>query len=99
MAPKLTPFPSPYTIISPLLKNPPEAVPSYQDLQELLHQLQKAKQSANDRAKKAQEGLQTIDESWRRLTEKEKGKFKAVDKVKRERDCQLYSTCQLHPIF
>ncbi|KAF9546894.1 hypothetical protein CPC08DRAFT_699869 [Agrocybe pediades] len=88
MAPKLTPFQPPYAITSTLFRGTPDAggVPAYQDLQELCVQLAKAKQAALDRAQKAEEGLKTIDESYRRLSEKEKGKFKAVEKIKRERD-------------
>lgn len=39
------------------------------------------------RSKKAGEDLKAIEESMRRMKEKEKGKAKAIDKVKRERDC------------
>lgn len=40
-----------------------------------------------ERAKKAGDDLRAIQESMRRLKEKEKGKAKAVDKSKRERGC------------
>lgn len=39
------------------------------------------------RSKKAGEDLKAIEESMRRMKEKEKGKAKAIEKVKRERDC------------
>lgn len=42
-----------------------------------------------DKRRKAVEDVRILEESIRRMTEKEKGKSKAVDKVKRERDCKL----------
>ncbi|KIJ92068.1 hypothetical protein K443DRAFT_685481 [Laccaria amethystina LaAM-08-1] len=73
-------------IRSSLLKNTPDQVPPTEEL-ELLHaELKVMKQKTLERAKKAGEDLKTIEASFRRMKEREKGKAKAVDKIKRERD-------------
>lgn len=91
MASKLSSFNLPLSITSSLLKNPPDAVPPTDELDRLFSELKAARQRAVDRSRKANEDLQTIEESMRRMTEKEKGKSKAVEKVKRERDCAYVS--------
>ena len=87
MAAKLTSFPPHPPILSPLLKKAPDAVPPTDELEQLLDELKLAKEKAFERSKKASNDLKTIEESIRRMTEREKGKFKAIDKIKRERDC------------
>lgn len=80
----------PPAIRSVLLKNQPDALPPTEELDALQAELKVAKQRTLERAKKAGDDLRTIEESMRRLKEKEKGKGKAVDKVKKERAC-MYS--------
>lgn len=87
MAAKLSSFSPHPSILSPLLKKAPEAVPPTDELEQLLKELKLAKEKALERSKKANDDLKTIEESIRRMTEREKGKFKAIDKIKRERDC------------
>jgi transcriptional adapter 3 len=87
MPSKLAPYPMPDSYPATLLKNTPDILPSVDDLEHIRKELRSLKQRAIDRAKKAGEDLRTIEESMRRLKEKEKGKLKAVDKIKRERDC------------
>jgi hypothetical protein len=91
MGPKPPPFNLPPSITSPLLKNPPDAVPPLDELELLHSELQAARKRAAERARKADEDIRTIEESMRRMAEKEKGKSKAVEKVKRERDCAYVS--------
>jgi len=81
---------------SPLLKIPPDLIPSIDELEQLQSELKLVKQHVSDRRRKASEDLKTIEESIRRMTEKEKGKFKAVDKIKRERDCMFYVPADLN---
>lgn len=86
MSAKLSTFPM-AQLRSSLLKNTPDQVPPTEEL-ELLHaELRTMKQKTLERAKKAGEDLKTIEASFRRMKEREKGKAKAVDKIKRERDC------------
>lgn len=87
MPSKLTPYPIPDSYPSALLKNAPDAVPSVDELERIHSELKSLRQRAIERAKKAGEDLRIIDESMRRMKEKEKGKLKAVDKIKREREC------------
>lgn len=97
MVSKLSPFPHQPPITSSLLKNPPDAVPPIEDLEKLEAELKFAKQRALEVGRKAKESLKTIEESIRLMTEKEKGKSKAVDKVKREHECtfnRLLSRCR-----
>jgi hypothetical protein len=63
------------------------SVPSIEELEQLHSELKLLRQSAVARGKKASDDLRTITDLMRRMKEKEKGKAKAVDKVKRERDC------------
>lgn len=89
MASRLSTFPQSHPFRSPLVKNPPDSVPSIDELEQLQSELMAAKQRVLERRRKASMDLKTIEESIRRMTEKEKGKSKAVDKVKRERDCMF----------
>ena len=91
MGSRLPPFNLPHSITSPLLKNPPDAVPPTDELERLYSELEAARKRAADRARKADEDIRTIEESMRRMAEKEKGKSKAIEKVKRERDCAYVS--------
>ncbi|KZT03474.1 uncharacterized protein LAESUDRAFT_333434 [Laetiporus sulphureus 93-53] len=81
----LSPFPSPPEIHSILFRKAPETVPPTDELQVLVGELQLVKQKALERAKKAGEDLKIIEESMRRLKEREKGKAKAAEKFTRER--------------
>ena len=90
MASKPSPFNLPPSITSSLLKNPPDAVPPTDELERLYSELKVARQRAAERSRKADEDRRTIGESMRRMEEKEKGKSKAVEKVKRERDCAYF---------
>jgi hypothetical protein len=87
----LSPYSSSPPLLSSLFKEPPEAVPPTDDLEALQNELKILKQKTLERAKKAGNDLKTIEESIRRLKEKEKGKAKAVEKVKRERACTYFS--------
>jgi transcriptional adapter 3 len=73
---------------SALLRNTPDTVPSVEELERMDSELRALRQQVIDRAKKAGEDLRTIEESMRRMKEKEKGKLRAV--VKRERDCMSF---------
>ena len=88
MASKLSSFHPPVPISTTLLKNGPDNVPSVEELERLQAELMQVKQRALDRARKAKEDLKTLEESMHRMTEREKGKYKAIERVKRERDCQ-----------
>ena len=90
MSSKLSSFTLPGPIYSSLLKNPPDSLPSIDELERLQQELRAARKAAQERSRKANDDLKTIEDSMRRMTEKEKGKFKAVDKVKRERGCAYY---------
>jgi transcriptional adapter 3 len=85
MSSKLPPYPLPILTRSPLFKSPSETVPPIDDLENLQAELKFLRQKSLERAKRAREDLQTIEESMRRIKEREKGKAKAVEKVKRER--------------
>ncbi|KAI0345002.1 hypothetical protein BDW22DRAFT_1326233 [Trametopsis cervina] len=85
MSATVTQYSFPPAIRSALLKNRPDALPPTEELDALQNELRLAKQRTLERAKKAGDDLRTIEESMRRLKEKEKGKGKAVEKVKKER--------------
>ncbi|KAG2348311.1 hypothetical protein BDR05DRAFT_875071 [Suillus weaverae] len=85
MSSKLYPYPLPNPTPSLLFKNPSETVPPTDELEKLQAELKILRQKSLERAKRAGEDLKTIEESMRRIKEREKGKAKAVEKVKRER--------------
>jgi len=87
MPAKLSSYQVPESNISALFKNTPEAVPSVDELERIQSELKMLRQLAIDRAKKAGEDLRNIEDSMRRIREREKGKLKSADKIKRERDC------------
>ncbi|KAG2139060.1 histone acetyltransferases subunit 3-domain-containing protein [Suillus clintonianus] len=85
MSSKLLQYPLPPPTRSPLFKNPSDTVPPTDELETLQTELRFLRQKSMERAKRAGEDLKTIEESMRRMKEREKGKAKAVEKVKRER--------------
>lgn len=85
MSSKLPHYPLPIQTRSPLFKSPSETVPPTDELETLQAELKYLRQKSLERAKRAGEDLKTIEESMRRIKEREKGKAKAVEKVKRER--------------
>lgn len=87
MTSKLTPYYPPPAIQSALLKKIPDSMPATSDLGALRDELEELKQISLARSKKAVEDIKAIEESMRRMKEREKGKAKALDKIKRERDC------------
>ncbi|KAF8352206.1 histone acetyltransferases subunit 3-domain-containing protein [Amanita rubescens] len=86
MSTKLSPYTHPPPLRSALIKNVTDAIPQIDELEQLQYELKLLKQKTLERVKKAGEDLKTIEESMRRMKEKEKGKARAIDKVKRERD-------------
>lgn len=99
MSPKLVPYLSPPIIRSAILNNTPDNVPPTDELEALHAELKTLKQNSLERARKAKEDLKTIEESMRRMKEKEKGKARATDKVKRERDCESILAIFMYPNF
>lgn len=77
-------FNPPPPIQSSLLRKAPDSIPPTPELEQLHDELQELKKISLARAKKAGDDLKAIEESMRRMKEKEKGKARAV--VKRERD-------------
>lgn len=86
----LSPYPSSPPIPSPLIRDPPDAIPSIDDLEALQAELKLLQQKAQERAKKAGNDLKAIEESMRRMKEKEKGKARAVDKARKARACACF---------
>ena len=82
-----------------LVRNPPETVPPTDELESLKSELEILKKKTLERAKKADEDLRIIAESLKRMKEREKGKARAIEKVKREPDCAYipeYASLHLH---
>ena len=77
-----TPLPIPR---STLFHSPPDTVPQTDELVQLQKELLEFKEKSIERAKKAGDDIRAIEESMRRLKEKEKGKMKAIQKAERER--------------
>ncbi|KAI0823907.1 histone acetyltransferases subunit 3-domain-containing protein [Trametes gibbosa] len=85
MSSSVSPFAALPAIRSSLLHNRPEAVPPTDELEVLHAELTAFKQKSLERARKASDDMRAIEESMRRLKEKEKGKAKALQKAERER--------------
>ncbi|KAI0317478.1 histone acetyltransferases subunit 3-domain-containing protein [Amylostereum chailletii] len=84
MSPVLASYEHPTPYRTTLPKSFAESVPPTDELEKLQAELNELRQRSLARAKKAGDDLRTIEESMRRLKEKEKGKARASDKVKRE---------------
>ena len=84
MSSSLVPYPSVHPFRSQIVKNTPDTVPPTEELEVLQTDLNELRQQTLERAKKADDDLRTIEESIRRLKEKEKGKAKAIERTKRE---------------
>jgi transcriptional adapter 3 len=93
MSSSLVQFPTVHLFRPPIVKNTPDAVPPTEELEALQTNLNELRQLALERGKKADDDLRTIEESMRRLKEREKGKAKLVEKMKRE--CALLSSLVL----
>lgn len=87
MSTKIVTFVHPASAHPSLLKAPSETVPGVDELESLHEELKKLKRDSQERAKKAGHDLKTIEDSMRRMKEREKGKAKAIDKSKPEREC------------
>ena len=90
---------SPYAALPPirssLFHNPSDTLPPVDELDVLRLELEAFKAQSLERAKKAGDDIRTIEESMRRLKEKEKGKAKAIQKAERERGRAYYLTLHL----
>jgi transcriptional adapter 3 len=84
MSSLLAQFPQVHPFRSRTVKNTPDAVPPTEELEALQADLIQLHRHTSERAKKADADLRTIEESMRRLKEREKGKAKVVEKTKRE---------------
>lgn len=75
---------------SAFITNPTDGtpVPSAEDIETAQAELRICREMILEKARKAGEDLKVIDASTRRISEKEKGKHKAVEKVKKERACE-----------
>ena len=67
-----------------IVKNTPDTIPPTEELEALQADLLELRLQTLERAKKADDDLRTIEESIRRMKEREKGKAKAVERAKRE---------------
>lgn len=87
MPSKLIRHPSPPRAPSFLSSVQPDAVPGTEELQARLEALQKLRIKHLEKSKHAADNLRASEEEIRRIKEREKGKNKAIEKIKRERDC------------
>lgn len=88
MSPTLQPYSPPPPLHSSLILNLSDAVPPTDELEAIQAELASLKKKAEERARKADNDLKTIEAAIKQMREKEKGKAKAVNKVKREPSCE-----------
>jgi transcriptional adapter 3 len=84
MSSPLTQYSQVHPFRSRTVKSTPDAVPPTEELEALQADLKELRRHTLERAKKADGDLRTIEDSMRRLKEKEKGKAKEVEKTRRE---------------
>ncbi|TFL07870.1 histone acetyltransferases subunit 3-domain-containing protein [Pterulicium gracile] len=82
----LTHYKPPESITSSLLRNLPDAVPPTEELEALQAELKALRMKSLERVKKVGEDLKSLEESMRRMRDKEKAKAKANEKIKREQE-------------
>lgn len=90
-----TAYAPPASIRSNIFKTLPDAIPPTEELEALHEELKQLKVRTLEKAKKAGDDMRLIEESMRRIKEREKGKAKAVEKVKKERDCECFLALDL----
>jgi len=95
----LSSYPSSPPLLSPLIRDPPDVIPPIDDLEALQAELKLLQQKAYERAKKAGNDLKAIEESMRRMKEKEKGKARAVEKARKDRACAYFRVRFLSEMF
>lgn len=88
MSPTLQQYQIPQPLHSSLLLNLSDAVPPTDELEAVHAELGVLRQKALERARKAENDLKTIEAAMKQMKEKEKGKAKVVNKVKREPSCE-----------
>jgi transcriptional adapter 3 len=93
----LSPYPTSPPLLSLLIEKPPDAIPPIDDLEALQAELKLLQQKSYERVKKAGNDLKAIEESMRRMKEKEKGKARAVEKVRKDRACACFCGRGLDP--
>lgn len=93
MSQPLLPYSFPVKLQSHLLLEPPDTIPPTDELEAAQNELKSLKQKSLERAKKADGDLKAIETAIKKLREREKGKAKAIAKVKREPSC----TCNWFP--
>ncbi|KAF8262757.1 histone acetyltransferases subunit 3-domain-containing protein [Lactarius quietus] len=95
MSSSLAQYPPVLPFRQQIVKNTPDTIPPTEELETLQADLFELRQHTLERAKKADDDLRTIEESLRRLKEREKGKAKAIERAKRE--CAYLSSPGLTP--
>jgi transcriptional adapter 3 len=84
MSSSLVPYPSVHPFRSRIVKSTSNVIPPTEDLEVLRAELTKLLQDTLERARKADEDLRTIQESMRKLEEREESKAELVERTKRE---------------
>lgn len=90
MSQAIVKYAQPEALASPLLLSPPEAVPPVDELERVEQELKALKQKSLERAKKADDDLRIIESAMRKMRDMEKGKARAMSKVKREPSCACF---------
>ena len=85
MSSRITNYQTPPPIRSSLVKSPTDAIPPIDELEALQSELKLLRQRTVERGRKAEQDIILLQESFKRIKEKEKGKGKAVEKFKKER--------------
>lgn len=91
MPSKLSRHPSPPKPPDFLLVSQPEAVPWIDELELRYDALLKLKSKHLERARHAMDNMRASEEEIKRIKDREKGKARAIEKIKRERDCACVS--------
>ncbi|KAI5833081.1 hypothetical protein K523DRAFT_233690 [Schizophyllum commune Tattone D] len=86
---KLTVYAPPPEVRSTLFKHhPPDVIPPTSELEQLNMELRLLKQKVIERSHKAENDLRIVEDSLRRMKEKEANR--SVDKIKREHDYGMW---------
>lgn len=99
MPSKLSKQPSPPPPPAFLLAAQPEVVPYTDELEARYEALVRLKSKQVERSKLAAENIRACEEDIKRIKERERAKVRAVEKIKRERDCTyflIHPICQAH---
>lgn len=82
-------YPTPLPLRTTVVRKAPDLLPATEELEQAEAELRNLKRRSLDCARRVGEDLRALDESVRRIRERDRAKQRPVDRIKKERGCEL----------